>query len=55
MVLDNLLDNKEVVHVPTTPTKQRAANPKRVKLGANNSTPITIPRVGTCASGRQRV
>jgi hypothetical protein len=55
MVLDDSLDDEEVIHVPTTPTKQGAANPKRVKLGANNSTPVAIPRVGTRASGRQRV
>jgi hypothetical protein len=55
MVLDDSLDDKEVTHVPTTPTKQGAANPKKVKLGANNSTPVAISRVGNRASGRQRV
>ena len=55
MVLDDSLDDEEAIHVPTTPTKQGAANPKKVKLGANNSTPVAIPRVGNRASGRQRV
>jgi hypothetical protein len=47
------LDDEELIHVPTTPTKQGAANTKRVKLGVNNSTPVAIPKVGTRASGRQ--
>jgi hypothetical protein len=53
MVLDDSLDDEEAIHVPPTPTKQVAANTKRVKLSANNSTPVAIPRVGTRASGRQ--
>jgi hypothetical protein len=52
MALNDSLDDEEV---PTTPTKQGAANPKRVKLGANKSTPIAILRVNTRASARQRV
>jgi len=52
MALDDSLDDEEV---PTTLPKQGAANPKRVKLSANNSTPVAIPRVNTRASAGQRV
>jgi hypothetical protein len=40
MVFDNLLDNKEVIHVLTTPTKQGVVNLKRVKLGMIASSPL---------------